>query len=195
MQLKICRFHGSLSRKGSRPSSITTITPSSEPRWRLTLIQPLRPGYLGRRSRNAGRKLSIPSTSRTLAARRGQSSTNVLAGLDAPFTCAQSRQTPSPRNSWRTGYTWQGTESPSGWSIRSCRTYGRFQHLRVTVSLKPLHRRSLQLPSDAWSRESLRDWIPSSRSLYSTPGRLSNLATSSVPTCAKSKFQKSGEEH
>jgi len=37
----------------------------------------------------------------------------------------------------------------------------------------------------------------SSRSSYSTPDRLSNLgsATSSVPACAKSKFQRSGEEH
>jgi len=29
-------------------------------------------------------------------------------------------------------------ESPSGWSTRSCPTDKRFQHLRATVSLKPL---------------------------------------------------------
>jgi len=55
---------------------------------------------------------------------------------------------------------------------------------------KTLGRRSLLMPSDAWSQDNLRDWIPSSRSSYSTPGRLSNLgfATSSVPAGANSKF-------
>ena len=54
--------------KSARPS----IAPSSEPRWGLTLIEPLRPYYLGsgRISRRDGRNLSIPSTSRTLAASR-----------------------------------------------------------------------------------------------------------------------------
>jgi len=54
--------------------------------------------------------------------------------------------------------------SPPGWSTRSFPTYGRFQHLRVIESLNPLGRRSLLLPSDAWSQESLRDWIPFSQS-------------------------------
>jgi len=121
--------------KSARPS----IAPSPEPLWRLALIEPLHPYYLdsGRRSRSDG-KLSIPSTSRTLAARRGEPSTNLLIGLDAPFTRTLSRQTPSPRNSWRMGHTGPGTESPPGWSTRSCPTDGRFQHLRVTVSLNPL---------------------------------------------------------
>jgi len=63
--------------KTARPS----IAPSSEPQWGLTRIEPLRPYYLssGRRSRSDGRKLFIPSTSRTLAARRGEPSTNLLA--------------------------------------------------------------------------------------------------------------------
>ena len=80
----------------ARPS----IAPSSEPQWGLTLIEPLRPYYLdsGRRSRSDGRKLLILSTSRTLAVRRGEPSTNLLAGLDAPLTCAPSRQIPSSRN-------------------------------------------------------------------------------------------------
>jgi len=39
-----------------------------------------------------GRKLSIPSTFRTLAARRGEPSTNLLAGLDDPFASAPSWQ-------------------------------------------------------------------------------------------------------
>jgi len=87
--------------KSARPS----IAPSSEPQWGLTLIELFCPYYLGsgRRSRGNGRKLSILLTSRTLAARHGESSTNLLAGLDAPFTSAPSWQTPSPRNSWRTG--------------------------------------------------------------------------------------------
>jgi len=179
--------------KSARPS----IASSPEP-WRgLTLIEPLRPYYLrlGRRSRSDGKKLSIPSTSRILAARRGEPSTNLLAGLDAPFASALTRQTPSPRNSWRTGHIGPRTKSPPGWSARSCPTDGRFQHLRLTVSPKPLGRRSWLLPSDAWSQESLRDWIPFFRRSCSTPGRVSNLgfATSSVPACANSKFQRSGE--
>jgi len=54
-----------------------------------------------------------------------------------------------------------GIASPSGWSARSCPAYGRFQHLRVTVSLNSLGGWSLLLPSIAWSQESLRDWTPS----------------------------------
>ena len=132
-----------------------------------------------------------------LAASRGEQSTNLLAGLDALLACAPSRQIPSPRNSWRTGHTRPAAASPQGSSTNSCPAYGRFQNLRVTVSLNPSSRKSLLLPSDAWSQESLRDWIPSSRSFYSTPGRLSNLgsSTSSIPACANSKFQRSGEEH
>ena len=80
--------------------------------------------------------------------------------------------------------------SPLGSSTRSCATYGRFQHLRVTVygeiaaALTHL-------------RESLLDRIPSSWSLYSTPGRLSNhdFSISLLNACANSKFQLSGEEH
>jgi len=49
--------------------------------WGLTLIEPLRPDCLGynRRSRSDGRKLLIPSTCRTLAARRGEQSTNLIS--------------------------------------------------------------------------------------------------------------------
>ena len=158
----------------------------------LTLIEKLRPYYLdsGRRSRSDGRKLSTSSTSRTLAARHGEPSTNLLAGLDAPFASAQSRKTPSPRNLRRTGHTGPGI-------VKSTRLVNKelsdfFQHLRATVSLNPLGRRTLLLPSDARSQESLQDWIPFFRSSYSTPSRLSNLdfVTSSLRACANSKFPK-----
>jgi len=81
--------------KSVRPS----IAPLPEPQWGLTLIELLRPYYLGsgRRIWSDGRKLSIPSTSRTLAARRREPSTNLLDGLEAPFASALSRQTPSPQ--------------------------------------------------------------------------------------------------
>ena len=155
--------------------------------------------YIGynRRSRSDGRKLWITSTSRTLAARCGEPSTNVLAGLDAPPACAPSRQIPSPRNSCRTRHKRLAAVSPPGSSTSSCPTYGRFQHLIVTVSPNTLYQRSLLLPSDVWSHESLRDWISFSRSLYSTLGRLSNLgfAISSLPACTNSACQRSGEEH
>ena len=47
------------------------------------------------------------------------------------------------------------------------------------------------------SNSNFLDWIPSSRSLYSMPGGLSNIgfATSSLPACANSKLQRSGPEH
>ena len=52
----------------------------NDPQWGVTLIDPPRPYYLDmHRSRSDGRKLS---TSRTLAARRGEPSRNLLAGLD-----------------------------------------------------------------------------------------------------------------
>jgi len=176
--------------KSARPS----IAPSSKPQWGLTPTEPLCRYSLdcNRRSRSDGRKLSTPSTSRTPVARHGEQSTNLFARLDAPLACAPSQQTPSPRNSWR--MEWAATQPGS--STSSCPFYGRFQHLRVTVSANPLGQKSLLLPWNAWSQENLRDWIPSSRSLYSTPGRLSNLgsATSSVPACANSKFQRSREE-
>ena len=148
-------------------SARSSIASSSEPQWGLTLTEPLRPYYLGsgRKSRRDGRKVSTPSTSRTLAAKRGEQSTNLLAGLDAPLACAPSRQIPSPRNPWRTEHTGLAAASPPGSSTNSYPTYGWFQHLEVTVSPNPLGWRSLLLHSDAWSQESLRDWIPSSRSL------------------------------
>ena len=191
----------SLRRRAMEPGHLlhSALTrPSGAAERRLKSRHPY-PYYLGcnRKSGSDGRKLLIPSTSRTLAARLGKPSTNLLASLDAPLACAPFRQTPSPHNSWRTGHTGPGAASTPGSSTSSCPTYGRFHRLRVTVYLNPLGRRSLLLPSDAWSQESLRDWIPCSQSLYSTPGRLSNLgfATYSLSACATSKFHRSGEEN
>jgi len=82
--------------KSARPS----IAPLSEPQRGLPLTEPAPPYSLDyNRSRSDGRKLSTPTTSRTPAARRGEKSTNLLAGLDAPLACALSRQIPSPHNS------------------------------------------------------------------------------------------------
>jgi len=133
--------------KIARPS----IAPLSEPQWGLPLTEPPRPYSLDydRRSRSDGRKLSTPSISRTPAARHGEPSTNLLAGLDAPAACAPSRKIPSTRSWRRTGHTRLATESPPGSSTNSCPTYGRFQHLKITVSRNPSGRKSLLLPSDA----------------------------------------------
>ena len=148
--------------KSARPS----IALSPKPQWGPTLIELLCPYYLGcsRRSRSNRRKLLIPSTSHTLATRCGEPSTNLLAGLDAPLTCAPSRQTSLTSKLWRTRHIGPRITSPQGWSTRSCPTYGRFQYLRVTVSLNPLGWRNLLLPSDVWNQESLRDRSPSSQS-------------------------------
>ena len=61
---------------------------------------------------------------------------------------------------------------------------------------EPFRPEELALLSDTRSQGRSRDCIPSSQSLYSTPGRLSNLgfATSSLLACANSKFQRFGEE-
>ena len=76
--------------KSSRPY----ISPSTWPQWGLNLIEPRRSYYLGSggRRRSDGRKLLIPSTSRTLAARRGEPSRNLLARLDAPLAKANASQ-------------------------------------------------------------------------------------------------------
>ena len=75
------------------------IAPSSEPQWGLILTELLHPNFLGlnRRSRSDGKKLSIPSTSCTQAARCGAPSINLPAGLESLLTCAPFQQTPSPR--------------------------------------------------------------------------------------------------
>jgi len=136
-------------------SARTSIAPLSEPQWELPLTEPPRPYSLNykKRSRSDGRKLSTPSTSRTPAARRGEPLTNLLTGLDTPPACDPSRQFPSPRNWRRMGHTRLATASPSGSSTRSCPTYGRFQHLRVTVSLNFSGWKSLLLPQTPEARK------------------------------------------
>jgi len=82
-------------------SARSFIAPSSEPQFVLTLTEPLPIYFLGsnRRGRSDGNKLSIPSNSRTPAARRGAPRMNLLACLDAPPLCTPSQQTPSSHNS------------------------------------------------------------------------------------------------
>ena len=125
--------------KSARPS----IAPLSEPQCRLPLTEPpcLYSLDYSRRSRSDETKLSTPLTSCTPAARHGEQSTNLLAGLDTPLTCALSWQIPSSHNS--------AAVSPPGSSTNSCPTYGRFQHLRVRVSPNPSGQKSLLLPSGA----------------------------------------------
>ena len=181
--------------KSARPS----IARLSEPQWGLPLTEPPRPYYLdyNRRSRSDGRKLSTPSTSRTLAAWRGEPSTNLLAGLDAPLACALSRQIPSPRNWWRTGHTRLATASPPGSSTNSCPTYGRFQHQRVTISPNPLGWKILLLPSDAWSQDNLRYWTPIFPEFILHAGSaLKSWFCEFLHSCMRQlKIPKSGDEH
>ena len=79
-----------------------SFTPSTEPQWELTLTELLPPYRLGsgRRSRSDWRKLKIPSTSCALAARGREPSTNLLAGLDAPFASARLGKMTSYVNKW-----------------------------------------------------------------------------------------------
>ena len=87
------------------------------------------------------------------ASRKAWRTINKLTGRsDTPSTSAPSRQTPSPRNLWRTGHTRPGIVSPPGWPTRSCPTYGKFQHLRVTVFLNHIGQRNLLLPQTPEAR-------------------------------------------
>jgi len=151
--------------KSARP----THTPSSEPQCgcELTLTEPLRPYSLGsnRRSRSNGRNPSIPPTSHTPAARRGVPSTNSLAGFSNLHRLAT-------REEW--GRQDRGTRVNQARQQAAVRPMENSNTWRATLSLNPLSQRNLLLPSDAWSQKSLRDWIPSFQSLYSTPGRLSD---------------------
>ena len=106
-------------------SARASIAPLYEPQWGLPLSELPRPYSLDyNRRRSDGRKLSTTLTSHTLAARRGEQSINLLAGLDVPLACAPSWQIPLPRNSWRTGHTRLAAVSPPGSSTNSCPTYG-----------------------------------------------------------------------
>jgi len=136
------------------------------------------------------RKLLIPLTSRTLAARRGAPSTNSLAGLDAHLHCAPSRQTTSPRNSQERGTQGRGRDS----TRLNNKQLPHLGKIPTTVCLNPLGRRGLLLPFRRLKQGKTPQLDSISRSLYSTPGQLSNLgfATSSLPACANSKFQRSG---
>ena len=173
------------------------IAPSSEPHCVLTLIELFYPFFhsSNRGSRIDGTKLSIPSTSRTPAARCGPPSINLLAGLDAPLAYAPlphvcklyclathengGTQEWKPRTNKELSDLWK-VPTPQGNSISG-----------------PFSQRSFLLPSGDCIHENHQVWILFSRSLYSTLGQLSNLgfAITSRPACTNSKFQRSGEEH
>jgi len=77
----------------------------SEPQWGLTPTELLWPYFHEWTTRGkSSEKLSISSISCTPAARCGAPTINLLAGLDTPFACAPSQQTPSSHNLWRTGH-------------------------------------------------------------------------------------------
>jgi len=117
-----------------------------------------------------GKKLAIPSTSCTAAARCGAPSKNLLAGLQAPLVCAPFQHISLLHSSCRTGHTRRGTASPRSSSTSSCRTYGRFQHLMEIVPLVP-SQMSFLTPSTTWSQEipGIKFYFPS---VY-TPCRIS----------------------
>ena len=135
------------------------ITPSSEPQWGFTMIERFVPNFPDRTEEagSDGRNLSIPSISRTPAARRGAPSINLLASKDACLASTPSRQTPSPRNSWRTGQTKLGAEHPPGSPIMELSDLS--QHPKDTVYLTLTGQKSLMPPSRAWCQENLRVWI------------------------------------
>jgi len=126
----------------------TWLQTCSEPQRGLTPIEPLRSYYLisKRRSRSNVEKLSIQSTSRTLATRRGESSINLLASLDVPLVCTPSQQTPLPLNSWITRRTKLGSANLPGSSTRSFPICGRSQPRGQIVSLALWGQRSLLPP-------------------------------------------------
>jgi len=99
-----------------------------------------------------GKKLEIPSTSRTAAAWCGAPLKNLLSGLQAPLVCALFQHIPLLHSSCRTGHTRRGIASPRGSLTSSWPTYGRFQHL-MEIPLVSLSQMSFLTLSTTWSRE------------------------------------------
>jgi len=121
--------------KSARPS----IVPTPEPHRGLSLIEPLRLYYLGsgRRSRSDGRKLSIPSTSRTQpqGVENHQQTYWQVWTLLPPVPPLGNLHRLTTRE--ERGTQFPGITSPRDWSTRSCSTNGRFHHLRLTVFSDP----------------------------------------------------------
>ena len=169
-----------------------SIRASSDPQSELTLIEPLCPYYHHwKRSRSNGGKL-VNSIHFSLSTRKAWSTINKLTWRSG----CSFHQCPVPANSILSQRVKNGAH----------RTGGRESSRFINQNLFDL--RKIPTPEDHSISDSFRpvelaaalsclDWIPFSRSLYSTPGRLSNLGfgITSLPACANSKFQTSREEH
>jgi len=146
----ICTLLGRTMCHAGTKSARSYIAPLPEPQWGLTLIEPLRPYYLGsgRRSRSDWKKQFIPSTSRTLATRRRRTMNKLTGRSGCSF-----HQCPVSANSIASQLVKNGARKTRD------RKYTRLVNKELsdlwkiatpegTVSLNPLGRRSLLLPSD-----------------------------------------------
>jgi len=174
--------------KSARPS----VTPLSKPQWGLPLTGPPRRYSLNynRRSRSDGRKLSAPSTSRILA-RKAWRTISKFTGRSGH----NSRLCSVSANSIASNLVTNGAHKTS--SRESTRLVNK--QLSDLWKIPTPERHSISEPfrpeEFAAALRCLKPGKPpgsdsSFPSLYSTPGRLTNLGsvTSSIPACANSKF-------
>jgi len=160
-----------------------SITPLIEPQWALTLTEPLCPYYLDYNisSMSNGRKLSTPSTSHTLDTRRGEQSTNLLAGLDAPLTCATSKQILFASQLVKNGAHRTGGHEYTRLVKKQLSNLWKNPPPKGHSFSKPFRPEEFA----AALRRLKPGKSPPSQSLYSMLGQLSNLgfATFSLPPC------------
>jgi len=178
--------------KSARPS----IAPLSEPQWGLPLTEPPRPYSLdyNRRREEAVHSIDISHSSRKawrtinkLTDRSGRSSRvcpvseNCIASqLVKNGAHKTSDREPTRLVNKQLSDLWKKIPTPQGHSI-----YEPFKPEEFAAALRRL------TPGKSPELDSI---FPE---FILAPGRLSNLgsATSSIPACANSKFQRSGEEH
>ena len=89
--------------KSARPF----IAPSFEPQWGLTQLEPLRP-TISAGTETERWEEAVSSIDFSHSSRKAWRTINITAGIGAPLACALSRQSPSPRSSWRTGHRGRG---------------------------------------------------------------------------------------
>ena len=175
--------------KSARPS----IAPSSELRCGLTLIERLRPFYtgLGRKSRSGGRKLSIPSNF-SHSSRMAWRTVNKHSGRSG----SSFHQCPVSANSIATQLVKNGTHRTGD------RVSSRLVNKDLT-DLRKIRTSEGHCISEPFRPEEISSAIrrlkpgksPELHSIFPEIALRSWFCDFSVPACAFSNVQRSGEEH
>ena len=141
-------------------------------RWGLPLTKSPRPYSLDY-NRSGGRKQSTPSTSRTPVTKHGEQSTNILAGLDAPPACAPANSITSQLMKNRAHKT--SDCEPTRLVYKQLSNLWKIPTPELHIISEPFRPEECAAALRRLKPGTSPGLDPSSRSLYSTPGRLSNL--------------------